>query len=81
MLHEKQGEYPNRKTIKTREMSEHRPQLLQKHYVLLANIRSAKFLHNKSCGVFFLHISILVFFLLHFPLQTGGREKGTIGKT
>lgn len=39
--------------MKTGEMHEHRPQLLQKHYVLFAKVRSAKFLHNKSCEVFF----------------------------
>lgn len=57
LLHEKQGEYPNRINIKSREMHERRPQLLQKHCVPLANLRSAKFLHNKNCGFFPPHFS------------------------
>lgn len=64
--------------MKTGKMHERRTQLLQKHYVLSAKVRSAKFLHNKSCEVFFLHVSLLVFLLLHSLLQTRDREKGTI---
>lgn len=38
--------------LKSRKMHGHRVQLLQKHHVLLVNVRSAKFCHNKSRGVF-----------------------------
>lgn len=65
--------------MKTKEMCEYRPQLLQKHYVLLANVRSAKFLHNKSCGFFPLHFSP-DFLPSPFPITDRGQKEGDNGQ-
>lgn len=61
--------------MRTGEMHERRPQLLQKHYVLLAKVRSAKFLHNKSCGFFPPHFSPN-FLPPSLPIADEGQREG-----
>lgn len=56
-------------------MHGHTLQLLQKHHVLLVNVRSVKFLHNKSCGFFPVRFSPQ-FLPSSIPIVDGGQRKG-----
>lgn len=65
--------------MKTRETHERSPQLLQKHDVLPADVTSAKFLHNESCGFFLPHFSPN-FLPPSLPTADKGQRKGGNGK-